>query len=91
MRNLGTANSDHSPCSFDSPNCPVPTNSAPLSVLIPAGTPNSRMAACQVTVLRSPFRKDPMAIVDPFASMRHLSHAVQPAERAWGQDSRSRT
>jgi single-strand DNA-binding protein len=41
--------------SFDSPNSPVPANGAPLSVLIRAGTPYSRMAASQIarTWLRS--------------------------------------
>jgi hypothetical protein len=34
--------------SFDSPNNPVPANGAPLSVLIRAGTPCSRMAASQI-------------------------------------------
>src|SRR5277367_5394921 len=41
--------------SFDSPSSPVPANGAPLSVLIRAGTPYSRMAASQIarTWLRS--------------------------------------
>ena len=41
--------------SFDSPSKPVPANGAPLSVLIRAGTPYSRIAASQIarTWLRS--------------------------------------
>ena len=40
---------------FDSPSSPVPANGTPLSVLIRAGTPYSRMAASQIarTWLRS--------------------------------------
>jgi hypothetical protein len=34
--------------SFDSPDSPVPASGAPLSVLIHAGTPYSRMAASQI-------------------------------------------